>query len=151
VNGNRICSFTNLELKGEGKTAKDLKGAGVGWGKRWVGGGCTNENKRGGEEVRRGGRWSLWEVEKGNQKGRIANFGGNERNHHQEGQKIVPAGQEGNQKWLFWRQIGFLMRSGSKGKKEPWEMAYPIRRGAACTECAFETAVKPFHNPIGFG
>ncbi len=44
---------------------------------------------------------SLWEVEKGNQKGRIANFGGNERNHHQERQKIVLAGQEGNQKWLL--------------------------------------------------
>ncbi len=28
-------------------------------------------------------------------------------------------------------------------------MAYPIRRGASGTECVFETAVKPFHNPLG--
>jgi hypothetical protein len=49
VNGNRICSVTNLELKEEGKMAKDLQGVGLGGGKRWVGGGCTNEDKRGGE------------------------------------------------------------------------------------------------------
>ncbi len=41
------------------------------------------------------------------------------------------------------------MRGGAKGKKEPWKMAYPIRHGATCTECVFETAMKPFHNPIG--
>jgi hypothetical protein len=94
---------------------------------------------------------SLWEVEKENQRGRIANFGGNERNHHQERQKIVLAGLRGTKSGFCRRQIGFLMRSGSKGKKEPWEMAYPIRRDATCTDCVFETAVKPFHNPIGFG
>jgi hypothetical protein len=46
-------------------------------------------------------------------------------------------------------KIRFFMRSGSKGKKKPWQMAYPFRRDAASTECVFETAVKPFHNPIG--
>jgi hypothetical protein len=30
---------------------EDLEGARVGGGERWVGGGCANENKRGGKEV----------------------------------------------------------------------------------------------------
>ncbi len=56
VNKNGISSVANLKLEGEWKTAEDLERAGVGGGKRRVGGGCANENKRGGEEVRREGR-----------------------------------------------------------------------------------------------
>ncbi len=73
MNGNRICSVANLELEGEGKTAKDLEGAGVGGGKGRVRGGHSNENRRGGEEVRREGRgWGVcgrWG--KGTRKGRL--------------------------------------------------------------------------------
>jgi hypothetical protein len=28
-------------------------------------------------------------------------------------------------------------------------MAYPVRRGTAGAKCILETAVKPFHNPVG--
>jgi hypothetical protein len=77
VNGNRISSVTNLELKGEGKTAKDFKGLGVGGGKRWVGGGCTNEDKRGGQGAGEGAESLWWEVEKRNQKREHCKFRGN--------------------------------------------------------------------------
>jgi hypothetical protein len=86
---------------------------------------------------------------KGSQKGKIANRGESERNHHQGRKETVQGEQEENQRLLLREKIGFFMRSGSKGKKEPWQMAYPVRRIAASAEFVFETAVKPFHNPIG--
>jgi hypothetical protein len=118
----------------------------------WVGGGCTNENKRGSEEVRREGRW--WRVcgrwRKGTRKGGLQISEEMKGIIIRRDRKLCWQDKRGTKSGFCRRQIGFLMRSGSKGKKEPWEMAYPIRRDATCTECVFETAVKPFHNPIGF-
>jgi hypothetical protein len=99
--------------------------------------------------VAREGAGNLHVAGKGSQKGKIADFGESERNRHQGKRKLCREKKKRTKGGFCWRKIGFFTGSGSKGKKEPWQMAYPVRRIAASTECVFETAVKPFHNPIG--
>ncbi len=60
----------------------------------------------------------------------------------------MQAGQEEKQKCLLQGTSWIFHEEWIERKKETWEMAYPIRRDATCTECVFETAVKPFHNGL---
>ncbi len=45
-------------------------------------------------------------------------------------------------------KVGDVMRRGTKGKKEPRKVCWPIRGGAASTESGFQGMVATFHHSI---
>jgi hypothetical protein len=133
VDGDGVGFVADLELKGERGAAEDLEGSRVGGGERWVGGWGANKNERGGKELcwQGRGRGGCRRLGKGARKGRL------QISEKMKGiilrweRKLCRKNKRGSKSCFCRGKIGFFMRSGTKGKKKPWQMAYPVRRGTA--------------------